>query len=90
MQFYEMYMDKIHNHEVAGSIPAPATKQKTSYRNVTRFLFSNQYFGDILVPQSQRSLADWSRFVKMRIIEKTDWFLKTSKLLLGSSLHFEM
>ena len=25
MQFHEMYMDKIHNHEVAGSIPAPAT-----------------------------------------------------------------
>ena len=27
MQFHEMYMDKIHNHEVAGSIPAPATKE---------------------------------------------------------------
>ena len=23
-----MYMDRIHNHEVAGSIPAPATKSK--------------------------------------------------------------
>ena len=28
MQFHEMYMDKIHNHEVAGSIPAPATEDK--------------------------------------------------------------
>ena len=28
MQFHEMYMDKIHNHEVAGSIPAPATVRK--------------------------------------------------------------
>ena len=41
MQFHEMCMDKIHNHEVAGSIPAPATKEKsTSYRDVARFSFA--------------------------------------------------
>ena len=31
-----MYMDKIHNHEVAGSIPAPATRKISKLqRNVT-------------------------------------------------------
>ncbi len=32
----------IHNHEVAGSIPAPATKE-TSYITVARFSFMNTY-----------------------------------------------
>ena len=29
-----MYMDKIHNHEVAGSIPAPATKKDLHHLQV--------------------------------------------------------
>ena len=35
MQFHEMYMDKIHNHEVAGSIPAPATESNAERKAVT-------------------------------------------------------
>ena len=38
MQFHEKYMDKIHNHEVAGSIPAPATKEGS--QNGCLLLFS--------------------------------------------------
>ena len=38
MQFHEMYMDKIHNHEVAGSIPAPATEDRLLIEGLGRFL----------------------------------------------------
>ena len=32
-------MDKIHNHEVAGSIPAPATKEINELQRCSSFFF---------------------------------------------------
>ena len=50
-------MDKIHNHEVAGSIPAPATtfkfhydKRPVSHRETGRLLLSNPHSKTIAFP----------------------------------------
>ena len=37
-------MDKIHNHEVAGSIPAPATEDRLLIEGLGRFLSLKSFF----------------------------------------------
>ena len=51
----------IHNHEVAGSIPAPATEAETSYRDVARFFICLQNVISSSVPDDSKKGEHISR-----------------------------